>query len=62
MITKIYAIVGTILLVVMGIAWLKGSDTLDQNTLNGMLSLALGGFGLIYVLVKSLKKVSKKEK
>jgi hypothetical protein len=60
-ITKIYAYIGTALLVIIGLAWLKGSDTLVQNTLNGISSLGLGVFGLIYILIKSLKRVSKKE-
>lgn len=58
MITNTYAILGAIMAIVMGAAWIIGS-VVEKSIYNGILAVAYGLFGLIYILY-NLRKSNKK--
>lgn len=61
MIIRLYAGFGAIFFIIIGCAWLSNGGIFEHNTINGVISLVVGVFGLIYIFIKSMRRVNKKK-
>jgi hypothetical protein len=61
MIVRIYACFGAIMAILMGLVWLGDNSVFQHDAINGILALILGGFGLIYIIIDSIRRYYKKK-